>query len=127
MQKGTPGHLYMGRVWGGVMACAALSSFAVSGIQRDGLGRGAGRASPLTALSPIHVLSCATLASVPVAWKAARDQNIGRFNNIMRGNFAGMCIAMTCFYFSDSIVYGSIWSDVSESGPAFGESPAWFG
>ncbi len=70
--KGTPLHRGLGRVWVGVMAMTALSSFWIHEFRLFG------------PFSPIHILSAVTLVSLPFAVRAARQGNIAKHRRMMR-------------------------------------------
>ncbi|WP_037914774.1 DUF2306 domain-containing protein [Sulfitobacter sp. 20_GPM-1509m] len=70
--KGTPQHRLIGRVWVGIMAIVALSSFWIHEFRLFG------------PFSPIHILSAITLVSLPFAVRAARQGNINKHRRMMR-------------------------------------------
>ena len=65
-KKGGSSHRLFGRIWVGLMAIVALSSFAIFEIRLLG------------PFSPIHLLSLLTLGTLVVAIQAARAGNIQR-------------------------------------------------
>jgi len=65
-KKGGRSHRLLGRIWVGLMAIVALSSFAIFEIRLLG------------PFSPIHLLSLLTLGTLVVAIQAARAGNIQR-------------------------------------------------
>ena len=79
--KGTPAHKAMGRVWVGLMAATALSSFWILEI-RDGAG-----------FSPIHILSAVTLIALARAIWSIRRGNVRAHKINMISAFAGTAIA----------------------------------
>jgi len=80
MKKGTTAHVLMGRVWAGLMIFVALSSFWIINPARGHF-------------SPIHLLSVATLISVPRAIIAKRQGKIKLHATVMISVFAGLVIA----------------------------------
>lgn len=75
-RKGDRTHKMLGRIWGGLMIGAALSSFALKGLMGG-------------SFSPIHLLSVLTLITIPRA-----------IINIRRGNVAAHKRSMTVLYIS---------------------------
>lgn len=73
--KGTPLHRWLGRLWVGLMALVALSSFFIHELRIWGR------------FSPIHLLSLFTLASLYMAVQAARRGDIRRHRQIMTALF----------------------------------------
>ncbi len=79
-RKGTPRHRAVGRVWIGLMAATAISSF---WIQELNPGR----------YSWIHGLSIWTLALLPLAVLAIRHGRVRTHRNIVIGLMAGVLVA----------------------------------
>jgi len=79
--KGTAAHKAVGRVWVGLMAATALSSFWILQI-RDGAG-----------FSPIHALSAITLAALARGVWAARKGYVRQHRINMLSAYAGAAIA----------------------------------
>jgi uncharacterized membrane protein len=79
--KGTPSHKRLGRVWVGVMAVAAASSFGIEAISRD------------AGYSWIHALSVWTLFALTMGVLAIRRGNRRWHRGWMIGTFAGLVIA----------------------------------
>jgi uncharacterized membrane protein len=77
-RKGTPSHRLLGRLWVGLMAAAALSSFWIFEI-RQGAG-----------LSWIHGLSAWTLLSLGCAVYFIRRGNVRAHKGFMVGTFLGL-------------------------------------
>lgn len=80
-RKGTPSHKLLGRVWVGLMAAVALSSFWIFEIRR-----GAGP-------SFIHLLSVWTLVGLALAIYQIRRGNVRSHRNFMVGTFIGLLVA----------------------------------
>lgn len=76
--KGTPSHKALGRLWVGVMALVAVSSFWIFDIRR-----GAGP-------SWIHLLSAWTLVSLSCALYFIRLGNVRAHRGFMIGTFLGL-------------------------------------
>lgn len=72
MPKGTNMHRVIGRLWVGLMAIVALSSFCIFEIRVWGL------------FSPIHLLSLFTLAALVEAVRSARIGKIARHKTAMQ-------------------------------------------
>ena len=77
-RKGTPSHKALGRVWVGLMASVALSSFWIFELRR-----GAGP-------SWIHLLSVWTLVALAGALYAIRRGNVPAHRRFMIGTFVGL-------------------------------------
>lgn len=76
-RKGTASHKLLGRIWVGVMAVVAISSFWLLG-----LGRGS--------FSVIHLLSVWTLVSLALAVWFIRRGNVRAHKGFMVGTFLGL-------------------------------------
>lgn len=76
MPKGTNIHRVIGRLWVGLMAIVALSSFCIFEIRVWGL------------FSPIHLLSLFTLAALVKAVRSARIGKIARHKTAMQALYA---------------------------------------
>lgn len=76
-RKGTPSHRMLGRVWVGLMAVTALSSFFIHEIN---VYRG---------FSPIHLLSIATLVTCGYIVRSARNGNIRAHRIAVRSLYFG--------------------------------------
>lgn len=87
MRKGSPAHKVLGRIWVGLMALAALSSFFIHTIRIAG------------PFSPIHLLSLLTLASLATAVLAARRGDIHTHLATMRSLYFGALILAGAFTF----------------------------
>jgi len=85
--------------------------------------------NPLPTLSPIHILSGACVVTIPLAFKAARDNNNARYARIMRGNFAGMCVAGLLAFLPGRTLYRSLWPEDADSCQTAvpSQGPGWFG
>lgn len=79
--KGTGAHKLLGRLWVAVMAVAALSSFALTGVA------GAGR------YSWIHLLSVWVLISLSAGVLLIRRGDVRAHKRFMVGTFIGLCVA----------------------------------
>ena len=79
--KGTPAHKALGRLWVGVMAVTAASSFGIEAITG---GRG---------FSAIHLLAAWTLVAVTVGVVMIRRGNRRSHAAWMIGTFAGLIVA----------------------------------
>ena len=80
-RKGTASHKRLGRIWVGLMAAVALSSFWIFEIRR-----GAGP-------SLIHLLSVWTLVSLALAVYYIRRGNVRAHRGFMIGTFIGLVVA----------------------------------
>ena len=80
LKKGSPAHIVAGRVFVAAMLAAAITSFGISGVWRG-------------SYSPIHLLSILTIATVPLAIRAARRGEMRRHARVMMLNFMGLLIA----------------------------------
>ena len=76
-RKGTASHKLLGRIWVGVMAVVAISSFWLLG-----LGKGS--------FSVIHLLSLWTLISLTLAIYFIRRGNVSAHKGFMIGTFLGL-------------------------------------
>lgn len=76
--KGDAQHVFLGRVWSGLMLWVALSSYWIRDI-REG------------ELSLLHILSTVTLVTVTLGVVNARRGNIAAHKGNMRGSWLGMC------------------------------------
>jgi uncharacterized membrane protein len=76
-RKGTASHKLLGRIWVGVMAVVAISSFWLLG-----LGKGS--------FSVIHLLSVWTLVSLALAVWFIRRGNVRAHKGFMIGTFVGL-------------------------------------
>jgi len=86
-RKGTTLHRSAGRLWVLLMLGAAASSLFIRG---SGLPNLAG-------FSPIHLLSLATLAGLPMAVRAAMQGRIQAHRKAMRGVYIGGCLVAGAF------------------------------
>jgi len=86
-RKGDRLHRNLGKVWVALMALTALSSFAIHTIRMIG------------PFSPIHILSVVTLGSLWIALRAARQRDIARHLNTMRGLYVFALIGAGAFTF----------------------------
>jgi uncharacterized membrane protein len=77
MPKGTPGHRYLGRIWVGLLAFVALSSFGIHIVRQIG------------PFSWIHGLSLLTLGTLAAGIALARMGRIEAHRWTMIGLFAG--------------------------------------
>jgi uncharacterized membrane protein len=77
--KGGAAHRVLGRAWAGMMMVTAVSSFWLQSLSGG--------------LSFIHLFSIATLVSIPLAVRHARQGNIGSHLRVMRGVYAGLIVA----------------------------------
>ncbi|NKB22024.1 MAG: DUF2306 domain-containing protein [Alphaproteobacteria bacterium] len=82
-QKGTRHHKLVGRIWVAVMLVVALSSFWITGLNRDG------------SMSWIHILSIITLISLVLAIWAIRHDYKRLHIICMINTFIGLCVAGT--------------------------------
>lgn len=76
-RKGTPVHRMAGRVWIGLMALTALSSFFIHTIKVWG------------PFSPIHLLSILTLLGAFVVVQSARQRNLVRHQRVVKSLYFG--------------------------------------
>ncbi|WP_434967234.1 DUF2306 domain-containing protein [Janibacter indicus] len=76
--KGDPQHVFLGRVWAGLMLWVAVSSYWIRDL-REGQ------------LSLLHILSTVTLVTVTLGIVQARRGNIAAHKGNMRGSWLGMC------------------------------------
>ncbi|APH01825.1 hypothetical protein ASJ30_10055 [Janibacter indicus] len=76
--KGDPQHVFLGRVWAGLMLWVAVSSYGIRDL-REGQ------------LSLLHILSTVTLVTVTLGIVQARRGNIAAHKGNMRGSWLGMC------------------------------------
>jgi uncharacterized membrane protein len=83
--KGTTRHRVLGWSWVLMMAVVALSSFWIRDIRTFG------------PWSPIHLLSIAALATLPLAVLAARRGSVRRHQRIMTTLFAGALVVAGLF------------------------------
>lgn len=83
--KGTLPHRSLGYLWAGLMLWVAASSFFINGIRMIG------------PFSPIHLLSLATLAGVPVAILAARKGQVTTHAKAMKGYMLWALLAAGLF------------------------------
>jgi uncharacterized membrane protein len=79
-KKGTAVHVAAGRVFAVAMLAAAITSFGIADVWRGSYG-------------PIHLLSILTLATLPLAVRAARRGDTRRHARVMMLNFMGLVIA----------------------------------
>ncbi|WP_206057204.1 DUF2306 domain-containing protein [Nitratireductor sp. XY-223] len=86
--KGSPAHRLAGRVWVGLMAIAALSSFAIYELRLWGRW------------SPIHILSILTLASLLAAVLLARAGMIRSHRLTMVSTYVGALLIAGAFSFA---------------------------
>ncbi|MBY0298227.1 MAG: DUF2306 domain-containing protein [Methylobacterium sp.] len=77
IRRGTPRHRLVGRLWVGLMAAVALTSFGISGLRQVG------------PFSWIHGLSVATLVLLWLAVRYARTRRVAAHRWAMIGLFAG--------------------------------------
>jgi uncharacterized membrane protein len=83
--KGTLPHRTIGRIWVGLMAVVALSSFWIHEIRQFG------------DFSLIHLLSIFTLVSLPVAVLAAHRHDVAQHRRVMIGIFIGALVIAGAF------------------------------
>lgn len=86
-RKGDRLHRNLGKAWVALMVLTALTSFAIHTIRMIG------------PFSPIHVLSVLTLVMLWIAVSAARQRNIARHLNTMRGLYVFALIGAGAFTF----------------------------
>lgn len=84
-RKGTKPHRLYGKIWVGLMAVVALSSFFINELRTFG------------PFSAIHILSIFTLVSLVQAINAVRKGNIRLHQNIMKGLFFGGLVGAGIF------------------------------
>jgi uncharacterized membrane protein len=101
-QKGTPGHRLLGKIWLGLMAFAAMSSFFIH------------RIDMFYGLSPIHLLSAYVLIGGWRAIAAARRHDVRAHKRIVMGLYFGGIIGAGLF----TLVPGRIMNEVAFSGDA---------
>lgn len=76
-RKGTPVHKMHGKIWVGLMAVVAISSFFINEVRSFG------------PFSAVHILTIVTLVSLVQIVRTARDGNIKRHQSIIKGLFYG--------------------------------------
>jgi uncharacterized membrane protein len=84
-RKGTPIHRLAGRVWLGLMALAALSSFFIHEINF------------VAGFSPIHLISIYVLAGIWLAYRAARQRRIASHRRQVMGLYLGGIVGAGLF------------------------------
>ncbi|MEH3148355.1 MAG: DUF2306 domain-containing protein [Methylobacterium frigidaeris] len=85
LPKGRSPHLGLGRLWVGLMAVVALSSFGISGLRQVG------------PFSWIHALSVATLVALALAVRYARQGRIAAHRQAMVSLFVGALVVTGLF------------------------------
>ncbi len=84
-RKGTPRHRLAGKIWVGLMAVVALSSFGIHEIMLWGRW------------SPIHILSVVTLISLTVGVQRARRHDITGHRFTMQATYLGALVIAGLF------------------------------
>ena len=95
-QKGSRTHLYLGRFWVGLMACVALTSFAIFEIQLWG------------PFSPIHLLSLFTLITCVTIVRTARAGQIKRHRVAVISLYVGGLVLAGAFTLAPGRIMHSV-------------------
>lgn len=96
LQRGGGRHRWMGRLWIGLMAAVALSSFGISGLRQAG------------PFSWIHLLSVFTLAALVRAVFYARRGNINAHRLTMTGLYLGALVITGLFTLMPGRIMGHV-------------------